>query len=229
MRRRLLPLVGSVGAVTVATLLVWALEGVAPTVSLGVLYVFAVLPVAVLWGLRWSLPVAIASMLAFNFFFLPPTHTLTMNESANWFALTAYSGTAVVVSELAARSRRRATDAEQREREAALLAEIAGHLLGGNAVEDELQWIDARAAEVLGVPRAEIELGSKRSRSGDSPSLLEVDGRVVGTIYTPVEVQPNAAVRSRFLPALAALLGVALDRRRLEQEALEAETFRRSD
>ena len=36
-------------------------------------------------------------------------------------------------------------------------------------------------------------------------------------------------MRSRFLPALAALLAVALDRERLEREALEAETLRRSD
>jgi two-component system sensor histidine kinase KdpD len=230
MRRQLgVPLVGSIVSVTIATLLVWALEPIAPTLSLGVLYMFAVLPVAVFWGIGWSLPVAIASMLAFNFFFLPPTHTFTLNDSANWFALLAYSATAVVVSELAARARRRATDAEQREREASLLAEIAGHLLGGTAVEEELAWIDGRAAEVLGVPRAEIELGGKRSRSGDSPTRLEVDGRVVGTIYTPVGSQPNPAVRSRFLPALSALLAVALDRRRLEKEALEAETLRRSD
>jgi len=218
-----------VAAVTLATLLVWALEPIAPTLSLGVLYMFAVLPVAVAWGIAWSLPVAIASMLAFNFFFLPPTHSFTLRDSTNWFALMAYSVTAVVVSELATRSRRRANDAEQREREAALLAEIAGRLLGGTEVESELEWIDVRAAEVLGVPRAEIELGGKRSASGDAPSPLRVDDRVVGTIYTPVGAQPNPAVRSRFLPALAALLAVALDRRRLEREAFEAETLRRSD
>ena len=230
MRRRVLvPLAGSVAMVLAATLLVWALEPVAPTLSLGVLYVFAVLPVAVFWGIRWSLPVAIASMLAFNFFFLPPTHTFTLRESENWFALAAYSVTAVVVSELAGRARRRATDAEQREREASLLAEIAAHLLGGRDLEAELEWVGGRAAQVLGVSRAAIELGDHHSRHGDVPTPLEVDGRVVGTIYTPVEAQPNAVVRRRFLPALAALLGVALDRTRLEREALEAETFRRSD
>jgi two-component system sensor histidine kinase KdpD len=37
------------------------------------------------------------------------------------------------------------------------------------------------------------------------------------------------AARHRFLPALAALLAVAVDRDRLEREALEAETLRRSD
>ena len=42
------------------------------------LYVFAVLPVAVVWGLAYSIAVSVASMLAFNFFFLPPVHTFTL-------------------------------------------------------------------------------------------------------------------------------------------------------
>ena len=220
---------GSAVAVALATLLVWALDTIAPILSLGVIYVFAVLPVATLWGIRWSLPVAVTSMLAFNYFFLPPRHTLTLADSTNWFALIAFSVTAVVVSELATASRRRATDAEQRQREASLLAEIAGHLLGGRPLEDELGWIGGRAAEVLGVERAEIELERQHRHHADAPTPLEVDGRTVGTIYTPVDSQPNPVVRRRFLPALAALLGVALDRTRLEREALEAEALRRSD
>ncbi len=222
-------LAGSVAAVTVATLLVWALEPFAPTLSLGVLYVFAVLPVAIAWGLRWSLPVAVASMLAFNWFFLPPVHTFTLVDSTNWFALLAYSATAVVVSELAARNRRRAADAEQRERESSLLAEIATHLLGGQPLETELGWVGEQAAAVLGIPRAEVELGPPRRRGSDAPIALEVEGRTVGTLYAPPDADPNLAVRQRFLPALAALLAVAFDRSRLEQEALEAETLRRSD
>ncbi len=223
-------LAGSAVAVTLATLLVWAIDTVAPVLSLGVLYVFAVLPVAIAWGRVWALLVAVASMLAFNFFFLPPLHTFTLRDSANWFALTAYSATAVVVSELSARSRRRAGDAEQREREASLLAAIAAHLLAGRDLEEELAWLSARSAQVLGVERAEIELGPPtRTGNRDAPNPLEVDGRIVGTIFTPVGADPNVGVRRRFLPALAALLAVAIDRTRLEQEALEAETLRRSD
>ena len=45
----------------------------------------------------------------------------------------------------------------------------------------------------------------------------------------PPDADPNLGVRNRFLPALAALLAVASDRSRLEQEALEAEALRRSD
>ncbi len=53
----------SVAAVTGA---IFALEPGAPVLSLGVLYVFAVMPVAVLFGLAYALPVSLASMLSFN-------------------------------------------------------------------------------------------------------------------------------------------------------------------
>lgn len=109
-----------VAAVTGA---IFGLRTFTPVLSLGVLYVFAVLPVAIGWGLAYAVPVSIASMLAFNFFFLPPLHTLALQDSENWFALAVYLVTGVVVSELAARARRRAVEAEEREREAAELAE----------------------------------------------------------------------------------------------------------
>ena len=42
-------------------------------------------------------------------------------------------------------------------------------------------------------------------------------------------LRPDRGARRRLLPALASLLGVALDRERLQTEALEAEALRRSD
>ncbi len=93
-------------------------------------------------------------MLAFNWFFLPPVHTFTLADSENWFALAVYLATAVVVSELAARTRRRAAAAEQRERESALLAELATELLRGRGLDEELEEVASRAAQVLGVQRA---------------------------------------------------------------------------
>ncbi|MES1246650.1 MAG: DUF4118 domain-containing protein, partial [Actinomycetota bacterium] len=65
-------MLASAGAVTLASALVAVLEPHVPVLSLGVLYVFAVLPVAVLWGTPLALLVSVASMLAFNWFFLPP-------------------------------------------------------------------------------------------------------------------------------------------------------------
>jgi len=100
----------SLGAVAVVSLGVFALEPVAPVLSLGVLYLFAVLPVAALWGLRYAVPVSVVSMLAFNWFFLPPTHTFQLHDSENWVALAVYLVTAVSVSVLATRQRRLARE-----------------------------------------------------------------------------------------------------------------------
>jgi two-component system sensor histidine kinase KdpD len=79
----------------------------------------------VLWGLHYAVAVSIVSMLVFNWFFLPPVHTFDLEEPSNWTALLVYLATAVVTSELAARMRRRAAEAERRERDAALLADLA--------------------------------------------------------------------------------------------------------
>ncbi len=220
----------SIVAVAAVTGAIFLFRGVVPVLSLGVLYVFAVLPVAVVWGLRLSLPVAVGSMLAFNFFFLPPVHTLTLTDSQNWFALAVYSGTAIVVSELAARSRRRTVEVEQRRREAGLLADIATDLLQGRAVRDEIEQIERRSAEVLGLTGMRIDLERRTPEAPGSTTFpLETAGRTVGRISIPVGEEPPPGIRERFLPALAALLAVAVDRERLARQALEAETLRSSD
>jgi two-component system sensor histidine kinase KdpD len=80
--------------------------------SLAVLYLLAIIPVAMAWGTLFGIGMAVGSMLCFNFFFLPPLYTLTLQDTRNWFALLVFLVTAVVVSELATRSRRRAEEAE---------------------------------------------------------------------------------------------------------------------
>jgi two-component system sensor histidine kinase KdpD len=230
MKRIATGLLASAVAVAVVTAAIELLKQHVPVLSLGVLYLFAVLTIAVWYGLAWAFVVSVASMLAFNWFHLPPVHTFTLADSQNWFALAVYLATAVVVSDLAARARRRAAAAEQRERESALLAELATELLRGRDLDEELGEVASRTAAVLGVDSAQIELGVPRRPPPDSSPLpLEAAGRAVGTLYVPAGSDPNVAARHRFLPALAALLAVAVDRDRLEREALEAETLRRSD
>jgi two-component system, OmpR family, sensor histidine kinase KdpD len=210
-------LVASVAAVALVTAVIELLDRFVPVLSLAVLYVFAVLPIAAVWGLAYSVGVSLACMLAFNFFFLPPLYTLTLTDSRNWFALLVFVVTAIVVSELAARSRRRA-------REASLLAEIATSLLEHGTVGAELERISAEAARALHAESAAISLG-------DEPVLgyaLTAGGRRVGTISLRGGDEGEGA-RRRLLPALASLLGVAIDRERLEQEAVEAEALRRAD
>ena len=77
----LIGLLVSAGAVALVTAVIALLKPHVPLLSLGALYLFAVLPVAVVWGIAFAVPVAIASMLAFNWFYLPPTHTFTLTDS----------------------------------------------------------------------------------------------------------------------------------------------------
>ena len=77
---RLSRLLASLAAVAAVTVAIYALRPVAPVLSLGVLYLFAVLPVAIAWGLPYAIGVSVASMLAYNFFFLEPVHTLRLRS-----------------------------------------------------------------------------------------------------------------------------------------------------
>src|SRR5579864_4237377 len=153
-------LVGA-GSVTIVSLAVAALKPHLPVLSLGVLYVFAVLAVAVRWGIALAAVTSVASMLAFNWFFLPPTHTFQLRDGANWAVLAVYLVTAVVVSALATRARHRQEDAEQRRREADVLAEAAGDLLRGTELSAELKKLAQLTAGVFGLHDASIELGER--------------------------------------------------------------------
>ena len=161
--------VTSVAAVAAVTAVVYLFRSSVPVLSLGVLYLFAVLPIAVVWGRTFSILVALASMLAFNFFFLPPVHTVTLLDERDWFALTVYLATAIVVSELASRARRRAAEAEQREREEALLAELSVALLQGARTEVQLDRVSKAIADVLAVPSARLQVEPPRDAGAKRP------------------------------------------------------------
>src|ERR1700758_5630668 len=159
-------LVGA-GSVTIVSLAVAALKPHLPVLSLGVLYVFAVLAVAVRWGIALAALSSVASMLAFNWFFLPPTHTFQLRDGANWAVLAVYLVTAVVVSALAAAARQRSDDAEQRRREADVLADVAGDFLRGVELSLELEKLADLAAAVLHVQGARLELGEHDPGPGE--------------------------------------------------------------
>jgi two-component system sensor histidine kinase KdpD len=221
--------VGVAAAAAVSGCIV-ALRPHVPVLSLGALYLFAVLPVAIFFGLPAAVATSVVSMLAFNFFFLPPVHTLALHDSSDWFALVVFLSTAVVVSDLAARARRRAAESAQREREAAFLADVAAMLLQADRVQPRLKDVAERSAAVLGLHRARIELDSVRRPERDESAIdLRLGARHVGRLFHEAGDHVSESAQARIVPALASILGVALDRERLSHTALEAETLRRSD
>jgi K+-sensing histidine kinase KdpD len=113
-----LGLIASLASVAACTLLVYSLKPIAPVVSLGVVYLPAILLVSIVWGLRLGLLTCVASALAFNFFHIPPLHRLTIAEEENWVALTAFVIAAVLSSAVAGFARSRTIEVEHRRQEA---------------------------------------------------------------------------------------------------------------
>ena len=222
-RKARVGLLAGAAGIVVVTVVIELLQSLVPVLSLGALYVFAVLPAAVLSGTVVSVVVAVAAMLAYNWFFLPPVHTFTLADPNNWFSLAVFLVIAVVVSELATRSRRRATESE-------LLAEIATSLLERGPVAEELDQIAASMAQVLQVSGAWIELGtSSAARAGEQVVPLIAGGRPIGVVHLEGRARHTPSAGDRVVRGIASLVGVAVDRDRLQREALEAEALRRSD
>src|SRR3954453_5732131 len=94
MLQRRPPLVVGIAAaavgVALTTLLVYALDDVAPVLSLGVVYLLVVLGVATVWGVWLALVTAVVSALAFNFFHIPPTGRFTIATGEDWGAPAAF-------------------------------------------------------------------------------------------------------------------------------------------
>lgn len=217
-------------AVAVVTLLVYPLAGVAPVVSLGVVYLLAVLLVSSIWNVWLGVATAIASALAFNYFHLPPVGRFTIREGENLVALAIFLVTAVVASALSERARRRTAEAEQRRREADLAAEMARLLLRGD-LEDVLPVAAHRLAQALGLPSAAIET---RPVNGDGRTLafpLREGPRQIGTLLVP-RGGDEAVLRrlqERVVPSLEALLAGARERDDLLNDVVQTEALRRSD
>ncbi|HEY8315541.1 MAG TPA: ATP-binding protein [Gaiellaceae bacterium] len=215
----------SAGAVVFVTAAIAVVKRWVPVLSLGVLYIFAVLPVAVLWGLALATAVSVASMLAFNWFFLPPTHTFQLRDGANWAVLAVYLVTAVVVSALAAQARRRAELAELREREAAAraAAELEAEALRRSdtlktallhAVSHDLRSpLTAILAAASGLGNPDVRLA--RADRDDLIETIRAEAerlnRIVGNLLDLSRLQSGAAAPHQELWTADDLVSRALD------------------
>src|SRR4030095_4253757 len=72
---------------------------------------------------------SIVCALFFNFFFLPPFGTFTIEDPQNWVAFFAFLLTALVTSQLSARAKRRTLEATRRQEEMERLYELSRALL----------------------------------------------------------------------------------------------------
>ena len=180
----------SVISVAAATAAIYPLKDLAPTVSLSVVYLPAVLLVSAYWGLALGVATSLLSAAAFNFFHLPPTGRFTIADSRNWVALGAFIIVAVVVSTVAELARNRAIEAERRRAQADLAAALARDLLAEAQTEDGLAAAARHVAEALAIavrPRScsARPAGDRRRRA---LPLSDADRDQIATLIVPSDL-----------------------------------------
>ncbi len=108
-------------------------------------FLLVVLLVAASSTLAAAVVTSLVAMLSFNFFFLPPVGTLTIADPQNWVALGAFLVVSVVASNLSARARARADEAQARRAELARLYDLSRDVL---LTEDTREGIAAVARAI---------------------------------------------------------------------------------
>ena len=110
--------------------------------NVDLVFLTAVVAIAVRYGLWPSLLATVASSLCYNFFFLPPLYTFTITDPTNLAAFVFFTVVAVVVSHFAARGRSQTVAARERVRAVELLYAFSRKLAGVGTLDDVL-WATA--------------------------------------------------------------------------------------
>jgi two-component system, OmpR family, sensor histidine kinase KdpD len=142
------PYLVALAAVAVALGVGWVIQPWLGIENIDLVFLTAVVVIAVRYGLWPSLLATVASSLCYNFFFLPPIFTFTITDPTNVAAFVFFTIVAVVVSHFAARGRTRTVAAHERVREVQLLYAFSRKLAGVGTLDDVL-WATAYQAALM--------------------------------------------------------------------------------
>jgi two-component system sensor histidine kinase KdpD len=147
--------------------------------NVDLIFLTAIVGIAVRYGLWPSLAASIAGSLCYNFFFLPPVYTFTITDPTNVAAFLLFAILAVVVSNLAGRGRTQTVTALQRVRSIESLYAFSRKLASAGTLDDVL-WATAHQIAAMLKVRVVLLLpdnGSIAVRGGFPPEdrLEEAD------------------------------------------------------
>src|ERR1700691_3015615 len=132
--------------------------------NVDLVFLTAIVGVAVRFGLWPSLLASVASALCYNFFFLPPIYTFTIADPHNIAAFSLFTLVAVIVSHVAARGRMQAVTAQTRMRTVESLYSFS-RKLAGTATLDDVLWATAYQTALMLKVRVVLLLPSNGSIS----------------------------------------------------------------
>jgi two-component system sensor histidine kinase KdpD len=213
----------------------------------------AILGLSTRWGLAEAVVASAVAVLGFNYHFLPPIGTFTINDQQNFVAYLAFMVTAVTASQLSTRARRRAAEAEAGRLEIErLYALVQAMMLSGNTrktirefVNRVVQVFECGAAAFYYHPTGEFFRSGPESSPVSDHALLaaaEVDdltidaertlatspvrlgGRPLGSMALIGPLPSEQTVR-----AIVNLIAITIEKARALEDASQAEAARQSE
>jgi two-component system sensor histidine kinase KdpD len=201
------------------------------------LYFALTVAVALTGGLWPSLFSAVTGFMALNYYFTPPTGRFTIEDPENALALTVFVLVAAAVASVVDLAARRTAQAFRARAEASALAAVSRSVISG---EDAAAALVARLRETFNLTAVSmLERDSDRdpwravAADGTEPALDPADAQSV----VAIDAHRVLAMCGRVLPAsdrrvleaFASQAGVVLERRRLREQADQAQALRQAD
>ena len=226
--------------------------------TVALVLLLAVFLSAWIWQSGPGVLAALLSTAAFNFFFLPPLYTFTIQDPRNVAALFVFLASGLLIGRLSALARTRLAQIEAERRDLTTLTQLSQSFLADTNRESLLGVVVDRLRRAVQCEQVSLWLGDERGNISEAVStpgsavrrdLVDIAYRqgnsaafpseLGGTdIYLPVPVGVQRAgvlvargLRSseRMAEACAQLLGIALERERFLRLARAAEETKASD
>ena len=250
--RRLLRFAVSLGCVALITFIGFSVLPVNSTTQ-GFAYVLLVLIIASYGGFPEACAASVASMLAFNYFFLEPILTFTIADPRNWVALFSFLVTSLIASSLSTKGKQRALDALARQRDLERLYSFSRAILLIDPAEPFPKQLAQKTADIFLL--SAVVLYERRSdelyRAGpnDFEGLDDQlrEAALQGTSFTDARhdrtvtavrlgAEPIAALALQggqmpdsVVQGIANLVAIGLERARMQDLAAQVEAARQSE
>jgi two-component system sensor histidine kinase KdpD len=246
LRRQLLGYLLAAVLLPLLTLALAALRAPVNLTSDVLIFLVAVIVVALVGGFLPALLAAVAGSLLLNYYFVPPIHYLTIAQANNVLALLVFVLVAVLVSSVVDRAARRTRQAARASAESELLATTAGSVLRGeravtavlDRVREAFGMDSVTLLECRPMPGGRASAGpvagwTVAAHSGEpaitSPDDADVDVPVTDTMTLALRGPALPATDRRVLGAFAVYAAVALEQQRLAAEAEAARPIAAAD
>jgi two-component system sensor histidine kinase KdpD len=171
--------------------------------NLVMLYLLAVVISAALWGRGPAITTAVVSVLVFDFLFIPPRFTFTVDQTQYILTFIGLFVVGVVISELAVKMRQRAIEARKREAQTSALYNLNKDLASCRDLDETLSLGLSHMRNLIG---SEVRLytkteGSFRLWKAHARDRAEVGVFLKKTAGTGIGESPRRQVPGIFLEA----------------------------